>query len=542
MRKGSIVLFLTVAGLALTACNRQTGQTPEAPATGAPIASLPLAQGAPPPMIVAPALTDLPATQPVRNVSAPPRERYRYIDRAQTLGDAFADSPPDYTVDYQGVRPWVWRSGHGEYRVVEPTPEGERTYYFDAGSDEPFLVRDADYAYGYDQGGLAAIYGPGGRSVGYDADAAERAARYLARARALYQAAVHQQREAAYAEAWRERRERVLAEQQAWDAEQQRDSEWRDWHDSQQRTEPPDWDRERAMRTAYAAQTAALINAQPSEGRHGPPPIVQTNGHPPSPSAQPGGPGPSQEQRVEHPPQPQIQAQQQLQAQQHADAARAAQAESLRQAQVQAQQQKAQADRDALRAARSQTNAAAQAQAMAQSQQAHQHQAQAQQDAQRAALQQARAAKQVQEAQQSQAAQQAKAAAQSQAQAQAQAQQAQQHQAQAQQEAERAARQQARAAKQAQDAQQSQVQQQAKAAAQSQAQAQAKAQQAQQHQAQAQQAQAAQQAAKQQADAEKAARHAAKQSQTPSQPADSSAPAASQQGHGHGKKDKPDQK
>ena len=29
------------------------------------------------------------------------------------LGDAFGDSPPDYAVDYQGERPWVWRSGSG---------------------------------------------------------------------------------------------------------------------------------------------------------------------------------------------------------------------------------------------------------------------------------------------------------------------------------------------------------------------------------------------------------------------------------------------
>ena len=203
MRNRMFLLSAAVAALGLAACNPHNDQSASAPASGAPIASLPLAEGAPPPLVTAPGFSALPAAPRVKTVAVPPRERYRYIDRAYDLGEAFADSPPDYTVDYEGVRPWIWRSGRGEYRVVEPTPRGDRIYYYEEGSDEPFLVRDPDYAYGYDQGGLAVIYGADGRVIGYDRDAADRAARYLARARALYRAAVNEQRQAAYAEAWR---------------------------------------------------------------------------------------------------------------------------------------------------------------------------------------------------------------------------------------------------------------------------------------------------------------------------------------------------
>ena len=287
MRKGPMVLSLAVAGLSLAACNQQAGQNAVALATGAPIASLPLAEGAPPPLIAAPALASLPSAPPVQVVRAPARERYRYIDRAEALGSAFADSPPDYTVDYASVRPWIWRSNRGEYRVVEPTPEGERTYYFDAGSDQPFLVSDPEYSYGYDHGALAVIYTSDGRPAEFGPDSADRAARYLARARALYAAAVHQQRQAAYAEAWRQRRAEVLAEQQAWAADQQRDAEWSDWRQSHQRAEQADWDRERAMRVAYAATAvAAVVSAVQSD--HSRPPAGERQQFGPPPG-QPGG-------------------------------------------------------------------------------------------------------------------------------------------------------------------------------------------------------------------------------------------------------------
>ncbi len=341
MRNRPFLLTMAVSGLALAACNPQSDQTPAAPATGAPIASLPLAEGAPPPLIAAPALSALPSAAPVKTVPPPPRERYRYIDRAYRLGEDFADSPPDYTVDYEGVRPWIWRSSRGDYRMIEPTPDGERIYYFEAGSDEPYLVRDPRYAYGYDQGGLAVIYGADGRALGYEGDAADRAARYLARARALYRAAVHQQRQAAYAEAWRQRRTQVLDEQRAWASDQQRDAGWRDWQAAQPQAPSPDRSRERAMRQAYAARTETVINSGGGGGeRRAPSPQAQ-------PFVAPGVPGPN----------PAFQGRRQVQQQ----AAAQQQAQAAQQAQAQ-QQQQAQNQHAAERAAREQAQAAQQPQ------------------------------------------------------------------------------------------------------------------------------------------------------------------------------------
>ena len=429
-----------VAALGLAGCNQHAEQTPAAPATGAPIASLPLAEGAPPPLVAAPGAAALPSAPPVRTVTVPARQRYRYIDRAYDLGEAFADSPPDYTVDYEGVRPWIWRSNGGQYRVVEQTPDGPRIYYYDAGSDEPFLVRDPRYAYGYDDGGLAVIYGADGRLMDYDSEAADRAARYLARARGLYRAAVHEQRQAAYASAWQSRRTEVLGEQRAWGAEQQRDSGWRDWRQANQQPPSQDWNRERSLREAYTRQTAAVVAAAALSANRRPP--GPTNAAP-QPFAPPAGQGPNGNAGRD------AQAAQ-LRAQQQAQAAQQ-QAQAAQQQAQQASQQKAQADRDAQRAAREKSQAAAQAQGQAQAQQ---QKAQADREAQRAARERSQAAEQAQAQQQKgQADREAQRAARQQAKAAADG-QAQQQKAQADREAQRAAREQAKATADAQAQQQ----------------------------------------------------------------------------------------
>lgn len=378
-RSSAVVsLPLALAVLGLSACNRQSVQAPAPPATGAPIASLPLAQGAPPTPALAPPVAALPPASPVRVAHATGRQRYRYIDRAYALGEAFAESPPDYTVDYQGERPWIWRSAHGDYRMVEPTPQGERTYYFEAGSTEPYLVRDPDWAYGYDQGALVVVYDAAGRPVDEDPEAAEWAARDLERARALYWAAVHQQRQAAYAEAWRERREQIFAEQQAWAAEQQRDAEWSAWREDHRRTEAAQWDAERALRVAYAAQVAAQIAAaeaqpRPSPGAFAPPRDRYGVPAQPQPWWRPGQAPPRGEQ-------------QRLQA----AARHQAQAEAVSRAQAQAAQQAA-AHQQAEAAARAQQQAQADAVRRAKAQAAPQTVAHQQAEAAAIARQQAQA-------------------------------------------------------------------------------------------------------------------------------------------------------
>ena len=260
-------LALAMAGLALQGCNQQAPASQQAaqPLTGAPIASLGLAEATPPaPLATAPAATQLPSAGRIR-VAAPRTtgERYRYVDDAYAMTDAFGDSPPDYTIDYQGARPWIWRAQSGAYRVVEWTPDGERDYYYRAGADQPFLIRDPRYAYAYDGGELVDVYDTYGRPAPMDIvdREADMAARYLSRARALYFAAQHQQRQAAYAADWRDRRDAVAQSRNDWAAGQQRNEDWRRWHDDRGEQDRGAWTQERTQRQTYAAQIATIVAA-----------------------------------------------------------------------------------------------------------------------------------------------------------------------------------------------------------------------------------------------------------------------------------------
>jgi hypothetical protein len=253
----SISTVILAASLALGACNNpapsdQTaiGQTP-ASATG-----------------LAPAASELPASGPIRPASAGVvREPYRYIDDAYALGDAFGDSPPDYTIDYGGTRPLIWRTRSGDYRMIERTDDGDRAYYYHAGADRPFLVRDPRYAYAYDGGALVVIYDASGRPVSQAITArdADVAGRYLSRAAQLYRAALQQQRLSAEAADWQARRNTVLAQQRDWLADQQRNDDWRRWRDEQSRRQHANLGEERSQRQAAAARFDGATAATSAE-------------------------------------------------------------------------------------------------------------------------------------------------------------------------------------------------------------------------------------------------------------------------------------
>ena len=251
---------------ALAGCNKAQDSATQngAPATGAPIAALALATSAPPPTAYAPPVQQIPPA-PVRIAtrSVPRSERYRYIDDASTMSGAFGATPPDYTVDYDGTRPWVWRSDDGDYRIVELLPEGERIYYYHAGASEPFLIRDPDYAYAYDGDDVVAVYGPDGAPLDdmIASRQANEAGAYLYRARGLYRAATQEQRQAAYAANWQERQSDIGQQQQSWDTTRDRDAEWHQWHDSHQAQEDDHWAHERDQRTAYAAAIGVAVGA-----------------------------------------------------------------------------------------------------------------------------------------------------------------------------------------------------------------------------------------------------------------------------------------
>ena len=432
------LLFTTALGvLALAACNKAAapGQATAVNAVVAPPAPLPLDPNAP---MSAPADAPLAAALPPAPrarvaVSRSREARYDYVNRAAGMNSGFADSPPDYAVDYQGSRPWVWRAQNGSSRVVESTPEGERYYYYDPGADRPYLVRDSHYTYGYDQGQLAVVYDVHGRPLPDGALDGQSvvAGQYLSRAIALYGALQQQRHQAAYASNWQARQAAMMRERQAWERQQQQNADWRSWND--QHAADDAWRREADARRAYLAQTPHPYAAVPL--------AVSPNQRPPYPVSQPR---PPQTQTPANDPGARARAQQA-----QADAARRAQLSDQAKLADQARQQQAQA----------QSQAQAQAQALAasqarQAQQVQRTQAQAAQQADQARKQQAHVADQARLAEQARRVDQA---------------QRQQAQAQAQ-----AAAQQARAAEQARSAEQAQRQRaQGEAARQSRASAQA---------------------------------------------------------------------
>lgn len=258
-RRLSLFVSATVAVMSLAACQKPA-QTAAVDPNALPLGALPLNQ-APPPGYAAPAPTPsaLPPAPLARFAPAPRNQRYRYVERAAAMNDAFAQSPPDYAIDYQGTRPWVWRAHNGAYRVAEQVPGGERYYYYDRGVSEPYLIRDPQYTYAYDQGQFVEMYDGYGRPLSPDVAAAQAAyaGRYLYYARQLYLAARDNRREAAYAANWQARQSAEFAQHQQWRDEQQRDAEWRDWHDQNDQREQAVWRDDRSQRQGYSAGTVA---------------------------------------------------------------------------------------------------------------------------------------------------------------------------------------------------------------------------------------------------------------------------------------------
>ena len=317
MAIASCILVLTLSACQKSGSNADNGQ----PATAPPIAALALATAPPPgPITYAPPVSALPAPAPVPLRLRQGRDRYGYTDRAYAMSRAFGDTPPDYTVDYDGTRPWVWRSDDGSYRVVEQLPDGQRTYYYERGADRPFYITDPDGGYAYDGGQLVGLYGPDGAPLpdNYARQRAENAARYYDRSAAVFRAVQYNRRQAAYADEWRARRAALAEQQQRWDQERTRDSDWSAWHDEHQQDEDRDWQAEQNRRAAYAVAigaaavgVAALLSHDHGDGGQnyggqnyaGPPPANRPGNGAPMPAGggyaqrpnQPGAPAGSRD-------------------------------------------------------------------------------------------------------------------------------------------------------------------------------------------------------------------------------------------------------
>lgn len=101
-------------------------------------------------------------------------DNYAWIDRADSMNEAIGESPPDFAFTYDGQEVWAWTLGDGSALIVEQQWDGPRSYYFDAGSDAPFLVRRAasdapgtqgevevagpQLSFGYARGAVAIVY------------------------------------------------------------------------------------------------------------------------------------------------------------------------------------------------------------------------------------------------------------------------------------------------------------------------------------------------------------------------------------------------
>jgi hypothetical protein len=256
-----------LAGLVLAGC-KPAAQPAASSAAPPPLAALPLSTSGAPAIAPAPTADALPMAPRARTGRiADPRDRYAFADRAYAMNAGFGDAPPDYTFDYgDGERPWVWRGDDDSMRVAEPLPDGgDRYYYYDAGADTPYLVRDSDYSYGYDNGVLVVIYDRQGRALPPDEldRRADLAGRFLDRARAIHRTSLSQQRQAVAQANWVARRDAIAAERQQWADRQSADQDWRAYHDAHAQQDQAHWAAERYRREAEAARFAQTVEDRP---------------------------------------------------------------------------------------------------------------------------------------------------------------------------------------------------------------------------------------------------------------------------------------
>ena len=257
MRKFVLGHSLLVAGLlcgaaGLQACERAGGAPP------APLAALPPTMGAGSSLIPAPTVDQLPPAPPPRLLQTSyAGDGYAFADRAYSMDEAFADSPPDYDFDGDGASPWVWVADDGSERVAEYTSGGGwRYYYYDPGVDQPFFIEDADYGYGFEGGGLVVVYDQYGREApsAFAAGRDEIAGRYLARATLLRVGAGQFPHQPIAAADWASNRDAIGARRQSWTQAAASVPAWQAYRAQHQAADDAHWNSEQVRRQAWAAR------------------------------------------------------------------------------------------------------------------------------------------------------------------------------------------------------------------------------------------------------------------------------------------------
>jgi hypothetical protein len=246
---GALSLALVLAGCQKAPDNTASADSASVMAAPALPATLPMTNAPAQQATLAPAATALPRAQPLRTVRvADPRSAYAYADQASYFSQSLGDAPPDYSFNYDNVSPWAWQGYDGSRTFVEPVAGGYRTYYYRAGAEQPYFVRDPDYGYGYDGDQLAAIYGPDGALIPYDNYGPQEAyaAAYLWRARRMYEAS--RARQAISAADWAARQNSIIAAREQWAANRDRQADWAAYHAQEAAQESRYWAQEAQRR------------------------------------------------------------------------------------------------------------------------------------------------------------------------------------------------------------------------------------------------------------------------------------------------------
>lgn len=93
---------------------------------------------------------------------------YDWIDRADAVSETIGEAPPDTSFVFESGEPWAWTLEDGTTMIVEQLPDGPHGYYFEPGTDTPFLVRDPQMSFGFIDGAVAVVYGADGTALGRD--------------------------------------------------------------------------------------------------------------------------------------------------------------------------------------------------------------------------------------------------------------------------------------------------------------------------------------------------------------------------------------
>jgi hypothetical protein len=183
----------------------------------------------------APAASDYASAAPAQvNLNAPlGYDGYAPAERAHAFDRVAYEVPPSYGFRYDDEDRWAWRTADDYSMYAEPYGDGYRSYYYAAGDDYPYFIRDDDYGYGYGpDGALVAVYDSYGLLLPEDRlyALAALAGSYLLRASAIRGYALEERYRMPVTETyWSTWAPRYYGAQQIWYAAPERQPRWREW-------------------------------------------------------------------------------------------------------------------------------------------------------------------------------------------------------------------------------------------------------------------------------------------------------------------------